>query len=386
MSHRVELLLAGRSYGGWERVEVQRSIEQMAGGFVLQLTQRWPGQDDLPELPRIREGLACQVLLDGDVVITGYVDTFEPELTSSSCSIRVEGRDKTGDLVDCAAIHRGGQWSGATLERIVRDIARPFGLAVIVQPGLDQGDPFKSFALEDGEKAFDAIDRACRLRAVLCTSTPEGAIWLGNAGEVLSGATLQQGKNILRISATHSWKDRFSRVIVKGQVPGDDDQHGDSAAQLKAEALDPEIDRYRPLVVMAEHGTTNAALRDRAEWEVSVRMGRGKRARVSVAGWRTGEDGRVGPLWQPNTLVRIISPTMQLDADMLIVAAAFTLTEGGSITELTVCLPEAFEQVEGVGRSKLRGRLKGRLRKRRRKGEDGFTASWERDPPRGGER
>lgn len=387
--HLVELLVGGRLFGGWKRVEVQRSIEQLAGGFVLELTRRWPGQDDLPALPRLREGLPCQVLLDGDVVVSGYIDTFEPELSSSSCSIRVEGRDKTGDLVDCAAVYRGGQWSNARLERIVRDIAAPFGLPVIVQPGLDQGDPFKSFALEDGEKAFDAIDRACRLRAVLCTSTPDGALWLGTAGEVASGATLEEGRNVLRISSTHSWKDRFSKVIVKGQVPGDDDQYGASASQLKAQALDPEIDRYRPLVVMAEHGTSNASLRERAEWEISVRMGRGKRGRVSVVGWRTGQDGRAGPLWLPNTLVRVISPTMQLDGDMLIVAAAFTLTEGGAITELTFCLPEAFEQVEGAGRSKLKGRLNGRLRRRRKKDEDGFTASWERDPPKpakGGDR
>lgn len=387
MTHRVELLVAGRLYGGWKRVEVQRSIEQMAGGFILELTQRWPDQEAQPELPRLREGVACQVLLDGEVVISGYIDTFEPELSASACSIRVEGRDRTGDLVDCSAIYRGGQWRDVSLERIVRDIVKPFGVPVVVAHGLDQGDRFKDFALEDGEKAFDAIDRACRLRAVLCTSTPTGALWLGTAGNMVSAATLEEGKNILRISSTHSWKDRFSRIIAKGQVPGDDDQYGESAAQLKAEALDPEIDRYRPLVVMAEQGTSNAALRDRAEWEVSVRMGRGKRGRLSVVGWRDGQDGRAGTLWQPNTLVRVISPIMQLDAEMLIVSVAYTLTEGGATSELTFCLPEAFEQIDGSARSKLRGRLKGRLRRRsRRDGESDFSPSWDRDPPKGGQR
>lgn len=376
----VRLLIGGKLYGGWKRAEVQRSIEQIAGGFVLELTHRWPGVDIAPAL---REGLACQVLLGDDVVITGYVDQYEPDLTSSSSAIRVEGRDKTGDLVDCSAIYKGGQWRGASLERIVRDIAAPFGIKVIIAPGLDQGDVFKSFALEDGEKAFDAIDRACRLRAVLCTSTPQGELWLGTAGTQSSGVTLAEGVNILRISATHSWKERHSLIVLKGQVPGDDDESGASAAHLKAQAADSEIDRYRPLVVMAEHGTSSAALEDRAAWEVSVRMGRGKRGRVTVVGWRTGLNGQDGPLWQPNTLVRVVSPRMNLDMDVLIVGCAYTLTEQGALTELTFARPEAFDQVEGVGRSKLRGRLNDKSKRRKRDKDDGFTASWERDPPKG---
>lgn len=376
-AHRVELLVGGRAYAGWKRVEVQRSIEQIAGGFVLELTQRWPGVDVAPGL---REGLPCQVLLDGDVVITGHIDMFEPELTDSSSSIRVEGRDRTGDLVDCSAIHKGGQWSNVSLERIVRDIAAPFGIPVVLQDGLNQGAAFKTFALEDGERAFDAIDRACRLRSVLCSSTPLGEIWLGEAGDLETGVTLEEGVNLKRISATHSWKDRFSRVIVKAQTAGDEESWAQAAAQLKAEATDEEIDRYRPLVLQAEQGDNRAVLSDRASWEVGVRMGRGKRGKAVVVGWRMGKDGREGGLWQPNTLVRVISPRMNLDMDVLIVACAYTLTEQGAVTELTFSRPEAFDQVDGVGRSRLRARLHSRKAKKK---DDGFTASWERTPPGG---
>lgn len=378
-AHRVELLVAGRAYGGWKRVEVQRSIEQMAGGFVLELTHRWPGVDVAPGL---REGLPCQVLIDGEVVITGYIDQFEPDLSDTSCSIRVEGRDKTGDLVDCSAIHQGGQWREARLERIVRDIARPFGLSVVLQAGLDQGAPFKSFALEDGERAFDAIDRACRLRSVLCASTPLGEIWLGEAGDTDTGVTLEEGVNLKRISATHSWKDRYSQIVVKSQTSGDNESWGPNAAQLKADARDEEIDRYRPLVVQAEHGDNRASLKDRAQWEVGVRMGRGKRGKAVVVGWRMGANGRDGGLWQPNTMARVISPRMNLDMDVLIVACLFTLTEQGAVTELTFSRPEAFDQVAGVGRSKLRGRLRDKA-DRRKYGEDDFVPSWELQPPRG---
>lgn len=379
---RAELRVAGVTYGGWKRMEVQRSIEQMAGAFMLDMTHKWPGVGNAPAL---REGLACEVLLDGDVVVTGFIDQFEPQIEKDNASIRVEGRDKTADLVDCSGIHKGGQWRNVKLVQIVTDLVKPFGLNVVLQDGLDQGAAFTTFALEDGESALNAIDRACRMRAVLCTSTPTGAVRLGHAGTDDSGATLEEGVNIERISCVHSWRERFSQIVVKGQVAGDDFTNGAAAAQQKSSATDAEINRYRPLIVMAEHGVSAAALSDRAKWEVAARMGRGKRGKVLVTGWRTGNNGETGDLWTPNTLVRVVSGYCNLDKIVLIVGCQFLLTDQGGVqTELTFALPEAFEQVNGVGRSKLRGRLRDRP-ERRKYGEEQFIPSWERTPPGGAE-
>ncbi|SDO76030.1 Mu-like prophage tail protein gpP [Rhodoferax sp. OV413] len=376
----VEIKVDGKIFGGWTRASVPTSIEQIAGGFVLEASHRWPGENQLLGL---REGLTCEVLLDGDTVITGYIDMFEPELTDTTSFIRIEGRDKTGDLVDCSAIYKTGQWRGAKLEAIVRDIAKPFGIDVIVAPGLDQGDTFKSFALEDGEKAFDAIDRACRLRAVLCTSTADGNVLLTTAGTAQAGAALVEGENIKRIRATHTWKERHSLIILKAQAPGDDDENGAAVAHMKAQATDAEINRYRPLIVMADHSTTNAALKDRAAWEVKVRMGRGKRGTTTVVGWRTGRDGMSGPLWKKNTIVPVRSPRMKLDMPMLIVGCTYLLSEAGKFTEITFARPEAFELVEGIGRSKLSKRLNDKTpQEKKKKKDEGFSTPWDLNAPK----
>jgi prophage tail gpP-like protein len=372
------LAIDGKLYGGWTRIEVQRGIEQIAGGYVLQLTSRYPGVDVPMQL---REGLACRVLLGDDLVVSGFVDDYETDDTATSSSVRLSGRDKTADLVDCSAIYKNGQWRGVSLEQIVADIARPFGIEVVVAPGTDTGEPFKRFALEEGEKAFDAIDRACRLRAVLVTSTPDGNLLITTASTVHSGVRLVEGVNMLKFNSKHSWKERHSEIILKGQVPGDDHEFGAAAAHLKASAKDAEINRYRPLVVVAEHGTSNKSLADRAAWEVKVRMGRGKRGGCTVVGWRTGKDGQEGPLWQPNTLVDVTSERMNLDAQLLIVHCAYQFTELGRVTELTFALPEAFELVEGIGRSRLNAKLNDKTKKEKKKKGDGFTPSWERTPP-----
>jgi prophage tail gpP-like protein len=374
------LKVGGRLYGGWKDVRITRSIEQIAGCFTLELTARWPGEDAPLGL---REGLPCEVLLGDDLVITGYIDEYEPDLTKDSSRVRIEGRDKTSDLVDCAAIHKSGAWRGAKLEQIVRDLVAPFGLKVEISAGLDTGETFKRFALEDGERAFDAIDRACRLRAVLCTSTAAGALLLTEASEEQSGVTLEEGVNIERIKAVHSWKDRFSQVTVKAQSPGDDDEYGPAVAHPKATAKDAEIDRYRPLVVMAEHHTSNKALAERAGWEVLVRMGRGKRGECTVTGWRTGKSGIEGPLWQPNTLVHLTSSRMTLDADMLIVGCEYQLGPDGTTTTLTFARPEAFALVPQAGARRRLGRTLGdRVKHDKKHKEPGYSSPWDLTPPK----
>lgn len=380
MNDLIELRVDGKKFGGWKRISIQRSIEQIAGGFVLEVSHRWPGVD----IPiGLREGLPCEVWINNDLVITGYIDDYEPEVTESSSYIRVEGRDKTGDLVDCSAIHKTGQWRGATLKQIVSDIAAPFGIKVQISPNLDQGETFKSFSLEDGEKAFEAIDRACRLRAVLCTSTPAGEVLLTHAGTAAAGAAIEEGVNARRFKARHTWKERFSEVTLKAQTPGDDHDFGAAAAQLKASAKDPEINRYRPLIVMADHSTDSASLQDRAAWEVKVRMGRGKRGTCTLVGWRTGKDGIGGELWQPNTTTPMKSERMNLDQTMLIVGCQYNLSEQGATTEITFARPEAFELIEGIGRSKLGKRLNDKTKKEhKKKKDDGYTAPWDLNAPK----
>ena len=368
-----ELLVDGKLYGGWKRIEVQRSIEQIAGGFVLELTSRWPGVD-VPQ--GLREGLPCQVRLDGDTVITGYIDLYEVEVSDITSTVRVEGRDKTGDLVDCSAIHKTGQWHNVSLEQIVRDICAPFQITVLLDAGIDTGEAFKSFALEECEKAFDSIDRACRLRAVLATSTATGALLLTQASDAATGLALIEGDNVLRMSATHSWKERHSLITIKTQVPGDDNEYGEAAAHIEASNADAEIDRYRPLTVIAEHGTSAKSVADRAKWENLVRMGRGKRGRCSVVGWRTGRDGVDGPLWDTNTLAQVTSARLNLDQEMLIVGCAYALSEQGCTTELTFARREAFELVEGIGRSRLGKRINDKTQHEKKKKGDGFVPSW----------
>lgn len=364
-SDTAELLVGGAYYGGWKRLAVSRSIEQVAGTFTLEVTDRWAGQDTARP---IKPGARCELLLGGERVISGYVDTCEPSFEDQGSQLRVEGRDATGDLVDCSAIHKSGQWRGATLDAIARDLLKPFGVGVVVQA--DVGERFPSFSIQQGESAFECLERAARLRAVLLVSDGGGNLVITRAGSALAPVTLEEGVNILAGRASLSWKDRYSRIVVKGQARATDDYFGDQAAGPSAAGADEAIDRYRPLIVLAEDAGTPATLAMRAQWEASVRAGRGNRGTITVQGWRRPD----GVLWAPNVLVSVTSTTLYLDAPMLVVGCSYRLDEAGTFTDLTICRREAFELFDSIGVSRLKAKLNHKTQREKRKKGDDWSA------------
>jgi len=357
-----ELRLGGRYYGGWTKLSVTRSIEQIAGSFDLEVTERWAGQ---ATARAIVPGEACEVLLDGETVIDGYIDDVLPEYDAENHTVRIAGRDKTGDLVDCSAVYKTGQWHSVTLDTLARDLIAPFGIGLVIDT--EVGAAFSSYSIQEGETVFECLERAARMKAVLLVSDAQGNLVITRAGDQVVGVQLVEGQNILAASGQFGWKDRYSTYTVKGQVKADDDFFGENAAQPKGVAIDDTINRYRPLVVLAEEHGHGATLKDRAEWERSVRMGRGNRGAVTVQGWRRPD----GALWQPNTLVPVRSPMLSLDAPMLIVGCTWRLDERGTTTQLTIARRESFVLVSGVARSKLAKKLNDKAQKeKKKKGDD----------------
>lgn len=366
MQHQTELKVGGLIYGGWKSIRINRGIEQISGTFELQVTDRWANQDSQWA---IHQGDSCQVLVDGEPVITGYVDSANPSYDKASHGITIRGRDKTGDLVDCAAIYKSGQWSGRRLDQIAADLCQPFGIKVFRDT--DVGTPFTpTFALQTSESVFECLERAARMKAVLLVSDGLGNLILTRANSDASVAVLIEGENILAARAELSWNDRYSRYIVQAQGAGSDEWNGPAVAHMEAESADAAIDRYRPLIVLAEDQGAGGNLSQRAEWERNVRMGRGCRATVNVVGWRNSS----GRLWKPNTIVHVRSPYLGLDHNLLVVSVDYVLDENGTQAELSLVRREAFDLLDNVSINGLSA--KARVKKVGNKQKRDNSHSW----------
>ena len=102
MADDITLRIDGVDWTYWTSVQVTRQMDAIAGTFSLALADKWIG--GAQALP-IAAGMACQILIGGEQVIDGYIDQVRPSFSATAHGISVTGRDRSADLVDCAAIH-----------------------------------------------------------------------------------------------------------------------------------------------------------------------------------------------------------------------------------------------------------------------------------------
>jgi prophage tail gpP-like protein len=328
----VELRVDGQKLTGWESVELVRSLEAVAGAFRLEVSDR----DAFP----IPEGAACELLLDGETMLTGWIDAIRPSFDARSRSVTVAGRDKTADLVDCSPLDSEQEFEGLRIDALARELVQPFGIAVSAQKALgDFGEPFERFAIQPGETCFEALDRAARLRGVLLTTDGLGRLVLEDPGLSRAEVALIEGLNILAGSGTFNRSGRYYRYVVRGQQAGSDLLYGEECS-TEAEAFDLSIRQARGLLIIAETSVDIETAQRRVEWEAAVRRARGSALSVTVQGWRQRAGGK---LWKPNQIARVQSKTLRIDRDLLVASTRFRLdARNGSTTELELMPVDAF--------------------------------------------
>jgi prophage tail gpP-like protein len=381
MTSRVALFVDGAEYSGWKTVRVTRGLTRATSDFDLGVSERWTGEG---EAWQIQPGAACEVRYGNTLLLTGWVDAYKPSYDATSHAIQLTGRSKTCDFVDSSVLVDGGQFRGLTVGEIAKKLAEPYKLTVRV---LDDGEPEAEVQVQQGETCFALVERLSRLQALLVTDDADGNLVITRAGTGRASASLRHGANILAASANLDHSKRYSEVIVKAQRPGngnksDDDAltgwqpstplvlHQHSAARLIANpgerhralmqlqrttgtkkgnpksltevgggAKDPDIKRYRPLVIVAEAQSDDGLAEKRADWEVRRRMAEGTEATVTVNGWLQEEDGG---LWETNQMVPVKAPWLALDRELVISSITYSYDESGEKTALTMTLPDAF--------------------------------------------
>lgn len=334
MPPEVSLLVNGQQYGGWKGVSIKRSVKAISGEFQLGVTDNWGGTGSVFF---IGIGDEAQVKIGKEVLVTGYVEAVENSVDVTSHTISVSGRDKTGDLVDCSAKYGNQEIKNADLAQIARYLVEPFGLKVIVET--DVGKPFPSFVIKTGETVFQSIERGARLRAVLLTSDGLGNVVFAKLGKTKADGSLIEGQNIKRASLSIDAKERFSTYAVKAQTKGTDQTHGKHVSQVKGEAKDPLVKRYRPLIIIAEQQANTAESERRAQWESSVRAANASKLSVTVQGFEQTENGK---LWHMNEIVYCESKTLNVKQEFLIGDIEYKIDASGTQTTMTLQKPDAF--------------------------------------------
>lgn len=335
LAEEVELAIGGKLYSGWTDVVIERSLDTISGAFNLSVA--WKGDAAGAELV-IVAGDRCQLRVGGEDVIDGWVDRVMPSASAEDHKIAIAGRDRTADLADCAAIAKPGSWRKTRLEEIAAALTKPYGIKVSAK--VSTGAPIAKFALQQGETVHAALERLARFRGLLLVAAPGGDLEITEPTKNAPIAALEWGKNIKAVFGTYDDSQRFSDYIVKGQSSGDDSKHGKTVAQIRGEAKDAGVRRYRPTLIIAEDQSDGASAKKRAAWEAGVRAGRAQSIEIDVLGWRVAKGGA---LWRPNVRVRVkCAPAMVADQVMLVAAVRLSKGEQGTVATLTCNPREAW--------------------------------------------
>lgn len=329
---------------GWTQIRVTRGIERLPSDFDLGMTERFPGE--LGSL-MVEPGMACQVRIDDDDVITGYIDDYMPSFDDQDHGIRVAGRSKCADLIDCAAEWPGGQISNATVLGVAQKLGAVYGPVV---NGKAEGIPVATDVTDLvvlpqtnvmlGESAFEIIERMARFSAVLAYDRPDGSLFLTRVGTRRAASGFVEGVNIQRAYARYSAASRYSTYSAYIQS-ADTFLDAGQAGNLIGSAIDPNVTRHRGLVIISEGGGLgNDIAVQRARWEAARRVGRSRVITIVTDSWRDG----AGALWEPNTQVQVTSPRLKLNAESLLIAEVTYQRDeySGTTATLTLLAPEAF--------------------------------------------
>lgn len=334
------LVVGGKNWQGWQRVAVTRSMDTIPANFDVQVTEKYPDAGTID----IKPGDECQVKIGNDLVITGYIDRYNAGITPRDHTVRISGRSKSQDLVDCAAFvgdkdNPSYQIMGGTTLSIIKQLAAPYGVNVQSQAG--DGIQIPQFNINLGETAWEIIDRITRYSSMVAYDMPDGSLMLAQAGEEQMASGFVQGVNIESAFVTFTMDQRYS--IYEGFMTSALGFTSDSGGHVpKGEiATDSGVPRFRKKIIISEQIMNDGkpVIKARVQWEANRRAGRSTAAQISCDSWRD----TAGKLWAPNHIAPINLPVLkEPNASWCIGAVTYTRDEGGQHSNVTLMPKAAF--------------------------------------------
>jgi prophage tail gpP-like protein len=341
----LSLTVGNQTVTGWQRVSVTRPLAAIPASFSIEATERYPNAADID----LKPGQPCTVKIGADLVLTGYVDRYTSSISASQHTIRVEGRSKSEDLVDCSALVAGTSagsasqeglqvLNGSTLD-IVRKLAAPYH--VDVQSTAGDGIQVPQFNINLGETVWEIIDRITRYSEMIVYDMPDGSIMLAKVGTEAMGSGFKVGDNVETADVMFSMDQRYSEYeghLISMMALGTD--AGVNMPGVGEIVRDDEVPRFRKLYVISEQFVLGTPLAGkRAIWEKNRRWGQSFNFTVTCDAWRD----TAGKLWSPNMLAPIEAPQLKLaHRDWLIGTVTYLRDESGQHAHLGLWPPEAF--------------------------------------------
>ena len=313
---KIELKVGNRQYAGWENVTIAKSMQSIAHNFSMDIfygDNFFIDNDDV-----------VQILKDGKPFLTGYCDDIELGISDTKKPLKISGRSRTCDLIDCN-IENNKQYNKQTIVQIISDLIKPFGISVSTTLTIKALGVFNT---KVGETYFDAINRLCKQTNTLPISDSLGNIVIVQNLKTDSPIILKD-QDFKELTYPRKLDKRFSKYVYK--------KEGVRTDISDAIVKDSTVKRYRPFVAVNTEDKTNE---DLALWEKNKNKADEENLTAVVYGWDL----------EINTIVKL--ETSIVNNSYLIKEIEYSKGDGGTVSKLTLVQKDLFDVISAQGKRK----------------------------------
>ena len=297
---KLQLQASGKKYQGWENVSITKSMDSIAHRFSMDIYK--DGDNVI-----IEDDEVIKIYVDDKVFFTGYLDDNILSITDVKKPLKINGRSKAGDLIDCNIL-TNKQYSKLNAKQIIEDLIKPFGISVSTTLSLE---PLETFNTEVGETYFNAINRLCKQTNTLPISDVNGNLLIVKNENNITDITLTD-KDFKSITFPRKLSNRFSEYVYK--------KEGIVTDVTDGKITDDTIGRFRPFVDINTEDKSNI---DMAKWKKNNDQAKAIQLSGVVVGWDL----------EINTIVKI--ETDFVSSSFLIKDITYTKGDNGTISTVT---------------------------------------------------
>lgn len=344
------IIIDGTRIEQFSNESVLLTIDNVGNGFSFNVPF-FPDTKEYRDLFRPFKYQDIQLYIGGNLMINGTVEKISPTLTETSNSVNVQGRSKTGVLVDCNfEKDENLEFQKAALDEIADTVVSKYGIETSFPDGagaiFEKAGPSSLIST-----VFNFLQNLSRQRSLLMSQTPDGKLLFRRAktsgipvAELIEG---QQG--VLVSTADYDGTKRFSKYDVFGQEPGKNDNFAQLLASISKkpaevdvsgqDITDPSIFAIRPKSIQA-NDTNQGNIESAASWSLTSDIAASINIPLGYEGWLRPD----GQLWVEDELVLVHAPSIMVYKPFVlsIKSVLFRSLPDAKTVEFTLTIPGAY--------------------------------------------
>jgi prophage tail gpP-like protein len=271
----------------------------------------------------------ASIYLGGHLMVEGILYVVSPLLSPGSQRIELEGASYTADIVD-STLKPPYEQSKVTLEDRAKEVI-PSNIKVLFDADGAE-EPFDRVTSKPEDTIFDHLASLANQRSVLISSTRKGEVlfWRANQDKPV-GTITENFPPYTELKASFDGRKRFNVYKAIAQSP--------KKNKITAVSKDDIVPKSRFKTFNAPDAT-GGNIQSIADWKRSKQVAEALTIPFPVSGWYAPN----GKLWEENTLVTIVSPSIFVPDgfDFLIRSVEYSFGPDGTMAILNLIPPQVY--------------------------------------------